>query len=513
MIRPISLAIVIGLYVHFSTPVTAAQPNIVLIYADDLGYGDVSCNGAKAGLTPNVDRLAKEGLNFTDAHTTSATCTPSRYALLTGEYPWRKQGTGVLPGDARLIIEPGRTTLASLLKGAGYRTGVVGKWHLGLGSESLDWNGDIKPGPLELGFDESFIMAATGDRVPCVYVKNHRVVGLDSTDPITVRYDKPIDGEPTGKANPGLLRLRPSHGHDMAIVDGISRIGYMKGGKSALWKDETMADTFTREAVAFIKRNKGAPFFLYFATHDVHVPRVPHRRFAGKSGMGPRGDAIVEFDWSVGEVLRALDETGLTDNTLVVFTSDNGPVVDDGYRDDAVEKLGDHKPAGPYRGGKYSRFEGGTRVPFVVRWPGVSSRAPQRRLLARSISSRPSRLWSARLTASTTLADSRNHLPALLGDDPVGRTTLIEHAGGLAVRRGKWKFIPASNGPKKSGPTNVELGNDPLPQLYDLDADPGETRNLAENQPEILDQLRKDLDQARGAETSSSFGQSYKDLR
>ena len=497
MIRLVSVALCISVSILSSAHVVAAQPNIVLIYGDDLGHGDVSCNGAKAGLTPNVDRLAKEGLNFTDAHTTSATCTPSRYALLTGEYPWRKQGTGVLPGDARLIIEPGKTTLASVLKGAGYRTGVVGKWHLGLGSEAIDWNGDIKPGPLELGFDESFVMAATGDRVPCVYVKNHRVVGLDKTDPITVRYDKPIDGEPTGNANPGLLRLHPSHGHDMAIVDGISRIGYMKGGKSALWKDETMADTFTREAVAFIKRHKGEPFFLYFATHDIHVPRVPHPRFAGKSGMGPRGDAIVEFDWSVGEVLKTLDETGLADNTLVVFTSDNGPVIDDGYRDDAVEKLGAHKPAGPYRGGKYSKFEGGTRVPFVVRWPARVKPGTSKALLSQVdfVATFAALVGAPDLVAA--FADSHNHLPALLGDDAIGRESLVEHAGGLALRHGNWKFIPASNGPKKSGPTNVELGNDPKPQLYDLDADPGESRNVADGHTEILDQLRKELEEAR----------------
>jgi arylsulfatase A-like enzyme len=497
MIRPVSVTLVINLLLSLSIQVTAAQPNIVLIYADDLGYGDVTCNGARAGLTPNVDRLAKGGLNFTDAHTTSATCTPSRYALLTGEYPWRKQGTGVLPGDARLIIEPGKTTLASVLKSAGYRTGVVGKWHLGLGSEALNWNGEIKPGPLELGFDESFIMAATGDRVPCVYVKDHRVVGLDAADPITVRYDKPIEGEPTGKANPGLLRLHPSHGHDMAIVDGISRIGYMKGGKSALWKDETMADTFTREAVAFIKRHKVEPFFLYFATHDIHVPRVPHPRFAGKSGMGPRGDAIVEFDWSVGEVLKALDEAGLADDTLVVFTSDNGPVVDDGYRDDAVLKLGGHKPSGPYRGGKYSKFEGGTRVPFVVRWPSRVKPGTSKALFSQVdfVATFAALVGAAESVA--TVADSRNHLPALLGDDTVGRAILIEHAGGLAVRRGKWKYIHASNGPKKSGPTNVELGNDPRPQLYDLDADSGETRNLADRHPEMVERLRQDLEEAR----------------
>jgi arylsulfatase A-like enzyme len=477
-----------------ATPAAAAdRPNIVLIYADDLGFGDVSCNGARAGLTPNVDRLAKQAANFTDAHATSATCTPSRYALLTGEYPWRRRGTGVLPGDARLIIEPGRTTLASVAKQAGYRTGVVGKWHLGLGGESLDWNGEIRPGPLEIGFDESFIMAATGDRVPCVYVRGHRVVGLDPSDPIEVRYDRPFPGEPTGKADPGLLRLRSSHGHDMAIVGGIGRIGHMKGGRSALWKDEDMADSFTHEAVMFIRRNRPGPFFLYFATHDIHVPRVPHPRFAGKSGMGPRGDAIAEFDWSVGEVLKAIDDSGLAGRTLIILTSDNGPVVDDGYRDEAVEKLGGHRPAGPYRGGKYSKFEGGTRVPFIVRWPGRVRPGTSTALVSQvDLLASLAALVGVQMRVATA-RDSRDHLTALLGDDPVGRESLIEHAGGLAVRHGKWKYIPASNGPRKNVPTDTELGNDPSPQLYDLDADPGEADNVAAAHPEIVAQLRQVL--------------------
>lgn len=474
--------------------VAADRPNIVLIYADDLGFGDVSCNGARTGLTPNVDRLARQGLNFADAHATSATCTPSRYGLLTGEYPWRRRGTNVLPGDARLIIEPGRTTLAGVLRGAGYRTSVVGKWHLGLGGEVLDWNGAIRPGPLEVGFDECFIMAATGDRVPCVYVRDRRVVGLDPGDPIEVRYDRPFPGEPTGKSAPALLRLHPSHGHDMAIVDGISRIGYMKGGKSALWKDEEMAETFTREAVAFIRRNRGAPFFLYFATHDIHVPRVPHPRFIGRSGMGPRGDAVVEFDHSVGEILRALDECRLAENSLVILTSDNGPVVDDGYRDEAVARLGGHRPAGPYRGGKYSTFEGGTRVPFVVRWPGRVKPGTSKALVSQVDLLASLAALVGERTPVATAPDSRNHLAALLGDDPAGRESLIEHAGGLALRRGKWKFIPASDGPRKNVPTDTELGNDRAPQLYDLDADPGETRNLAAEHPEIAERLRRELD-------------------
>ena len=490
MHRPAVLVLTLLACGLFPPDAGAARPNVVLIYADDLGFGDVGCNGARAGLTPNVDRLAARGLNFTDAHATSATCTPSRYALLTGEYPWRKRGTGILPGDARLIIEPGRATLASMLQGAGYRTGVVGKWHLGLGGDDLDWNGEVRPGPLEVGFDASFIMAATGDRVPCVYLRDRRVVGLDPADPIEVSYAQPIAGMPTGQANPELLRVHPSHGHDMAIVDGISRIGHMKGGKAALWKDEEMADTFTREAVAFIERHRAAPFFLYFATHDVHVPRVPHPRFVGKSGMGPRGDAIVEFDWSVGEVLRALDERGLADNTLVILTSDNGPVLDDGYRDDAVARQGDHRPAGPHRGGKYSKFEGGTRVPMVVRWPGRVQPGTSKALFSQVdlLAS-----LAALVEAPAAAPDSRDHLAALRGDDPVGREGLGEQGNGLAVRRGKWKFIPAAGGPAVQRNTNTETGNDPKPQLYDLDADPGEARNVADDHPDVVDRLRRDL--------------------
>src|SRR3990170_574137 len=285
-----------------------ARPNVVLIYADDLGYGDVSSYGARRLKTPNIDRLAREGIRFTDAHATAATCTPSRYAMLTGEYAWRKPGTGILPGNAGLIIESGRTTLPSVFQRAGFATGVVGKWHLGLGpAGGPDWNGEIRPGPLDIGFDSAFIMAATGDRVPTVYVENRRVAALDVNDPITVSYTEPIGDWPTGRGNPDLLALHPSHGHDQTIVNGVSRIGYMTGGKAALWKDQDMADTFTRKATTFIEQHRARPFFLLFAPHDPHVPRVPHPRFAGATSMGPRGDAIAQLDWSVGEVLATLD--------------------------------------------------------------------------------------------------------------------------------------------------------------------------------------------------------------
>ena len=464
--------------------VVQEKPNIVLIMTDDLGYGDVSAYGATAVTTTSIDRLAKEGLRFTDAHSSAATCTPSRYALLTGEYAWRKPGTGILPGNAALIIDPQRTTLPSMLKRAGYSTGVVGKWHLGLGTEGgPDWNRDVAPGPNAVGFDDSFIMAATGDRVPTIYIENRRAVGAESTDPISVSYGKPIGDWPTGKEHPELLKMHPSHGHDQTIVNGISRIGYMTGGKGALWKDEDMADGFTSRAVSFIERNKDRPFFLYFATHDPHVPRVPNARFVGSTSMGPRGDAVVEADWSVGEVLRTLDRLNLTGNTLVIFTSDNGPVVDDGYKDDAAEKLGTHKPAGPFRGGKYSNFEGGTRVPFIVRWPGHVSAGSSSALVCQI-----DLLASLAKMTGTALPDARdseNIVNALLGKSQTGRTELVEEAGALSLRQGNWKYIEPNNKQKINKETNTELGNDSVPQLYDLSMIPAKRATSLRAMPPV----------------------------
>ncbi|MBI1761425.1 MAG: arylsulfatase [Acidobacteria bacterium] len=476
-------------------------PNVVLIYADDLGYGDLSAYGATAVQTPHMDRLAQEGLRFTDAHAAAATCTPSRYALLTGEYAFRKKGTDILPGDAALIIEPGRTTLASLMQKAGYTTGVVGKWHLGLGPQGgPDWNGEIAPSPNYIGFNYSFIMAATGDRVPTVHVENNRVVGLDPADPIKVDYRKLIGDWPTGKANPELLKMRPSHGHDMTIVNGISRIGYMTGGKAALWKDEDMADVFTSKAVAFIEQNKAKPFFLYFALHDPHVPRVPHPRFVGKTTMGPRGDAIVQADWCIGEILAALDRLHLANNTIVIFTSDNGPVVDDGYQDDAVTKLGNHKPAGPWRGGKYSNFEAGTRVPLLVRWPGQVKRGVSNALVSQIDFLASFASLTKQSLAAQDAPDSFDVLKALLGQAKTantGRQALIEQASALALRQGQWKYIEPGSGPKMNKDTNTELGNDPAPQLYDLAADPGETRNVAAQHPARVQAMAAELQRIR----------------
>jgi len=478
----------------------AERPNIVLIYADDVGFGDLSCYGAKRVRTPNLDRLAGGGVRFTNAHASSATCTPSRYTLLTGEYAWRKPGTGILPGDAALIIPQNRQSLPAMLHERGYRTGVVGKWHLGLGEGPIDWNGEIRPGPLEVGFDYSFIIPATVDRVPCVFVENHRVANLDPKDPIRVSYQHAIGNEPTGAAHPELLRMHPSHGHDQAIVNGVPRIGYMTGGKSALWVDEEIAPTMTAKAVRFIDENRARPFFLYFATHEIHVPRLPNAQFVGKTPMGPRGDSIAELDWSVGQVLEALDRNGIARNTILMFSSDNGPVVDDGYRDQAVEKLGDHKPAGPLRGGKYSNFDGGTRVPMMLRWPGrVKPDSVSTALvghvdffasLADLAGTRP---------AAGAAPDSMDLLPALLGRDAKGRDWLVEHAGALALIEGNWKVIAPGNGPKFNANTSTEMGNDPQPQLYDLAKDIGEKHNLAAENPERVKAMLEHLQRIRGA--------------
>ncbi|MBA3316426.1 MAG: sulfatase-like hydrolase/transferase [Planctomycetota bacterium] len=478
-----------------------AKPNLLVIVADDLGYGDVGCYGAKCVATPNIDRLAVQGLKFTDAHATSATCTPSRYALLTGEYPWRKRGTGILPGDARLIIDPDRVTLPDLMKQAGYTTGVVGKWHLGLGDGNLNWNGEIKPGPLEIGFDYAFLIPATGDRVPTVYVENRRVVGLDPNDPIEVSYGKPIGDEPTGRDHPELLKQKLTHGHDATIVNGISRIGYMTGGKAARWVDEDMADVITGKAVEFIAKNNERPFFLYFATHDIHVPRAPHSRFAGTSDCGVRGDVIAEFDWSVGEVMKALDERGLAENTLLIVTSDNGPIVDDGYDDGAWETLGDHDPSGPLRGNKYSHYEAGTAVPFIARWPGRIKADTTSDVLICQIDLAAS---FAKLTGvevpDDAAPDSENLLPALLGESNEGRRALVEQGRGLALRKGRYKYIPAApargRGGSKARPFD-DAG--PEAELYDLKADAGERKNLAEERPEVVEEMEATLKQLQNS--------------
>lgn len=355
-------------------PSLPQNPNIIIILADDLGYGDLECYGAKNVKTPHVNRLAERGIQFTNTHAAASTSTPSRYSLLTGEYAWRQPGTDVAPGNAGMIIRPERYTMADMLKSCGYATAAIGKWHLGLGDKEgqQDWNAPLPMSLADIGFDYHYIMAATADRVPCVFIENGSVANYDPENPIEVNYHTNFPGEPTGKDNPELLyNQKSSHGHDMSIVNGIGRIGYMKGGGKALWKDENIADSITQHAIQFIDNHKDSPFFMYFCTNDVHVPRFPHNRFRGKNPMGVRGDAIAQFDWSVGRIMHTLDSLGIADNTLIILSSDNGPVVDDGYDDRAEELLNGHSPAGPFRGNKYSAFEGGTMVPAIISWPAV----------------------------------------------------------------------------------------------------------------------------------------------
>jgi arylsulfatase A-like enzyme len=387
-----------------------------------------------------------------------------------------------------------------LLKTNGYVTAAVGKWHLGLGEKETDYNSEIRPGAREVGFDYSFLIPATGDRTPCVYVENGRVVNYDPKDPIRVSYTAKIGDEPTGKENPDLLtKMRPSHGHDMTIVNGISRIGWMTGGKAARWKDEDMADEITRRAVTFIADNKSRPFFLYFASHDAHVPRVPHPRFKGTSGHGLRGDCIQELDWCVGEVLAELDRHKLADNTLVIFTSDNGGVMDDGYIDGTATDTSGHKCNGALRGFKGGLYEGGHRVPFIARWPGhVPAGKTSNELICHVDLLATAAALVGKPLPKDAGPDSFDILPALLADKPAKpcRESLVHQAGGgaLALRKGNWKFIPA--GPKKKAG----------PELYDLAADSGEEKNLTADKPELVKELSALLQHARDNPTTRPGG-------
>jgi arylsulfatase A len=469
------------------------KPNVIIIMTDDLGYGDLGCYGATKIKTPHIGRLAKQGIRFTNAHSTSATCTPSRYALMTGQYPWRKKGTGILPGDAALIIPTDKTTLPALFKLAGYATGIVGKWHLGLGNTlEKNWNGIIKPGPNEVGFDYSFIFPATADRVPTVFLENHQVIALDSTDPITVDYNKQVGNDPTGKDHPELLKLQASagHGHNNTIVNGIGRIGYMAGGHTARWTDEEMPLSFLAKAKEFIGLHQQHPFFLYYALTEPHVPRMPSTLFKGKSGLGLRGDAILQLDWTVGQITAALRYLRLEKNTLIIFSSDNGPVLDDGYQDEAVTKLHGHTPAGILRGGKYSVFEAGTRVPFIVQWPAKVSPGVSTAMISQvDLLASFSQLLHLPISGSDTL-DSENMLPSLLNKTNKGRTVLVEQGmESLAIVKDNWKYIAPNNGPPLNTLTNIELGNAQQPQLYDLSNDPAEKRNLAADYREKVNEL------------------------
>ena len=474
----------------------SVKPNIVFIYLDDLGYGDLSCYGATEIKTPNIDALANGGVRFTNGYATSATCTPSRYGLLTGIYPWRNKDAKILPGSAPLLIGKDQLTIPKMLKEKGYQTAVVGKWHLGLGTGIVDWNQQLDAGPNDVGFDYSYIMAATQDRVPTIYIDNGKVVNLDSKDPITVNYDKNFPGQPTGKENPELLSMKWHHGHNSSIVNGIPRIGYVSGGTSANWSDVDLADHFLAKAQTYVKSHKAEPFFLYYALNQPHVPRTPNPRFVGKSGMGPRGDVILEADYCVGEIIKTLKEEGVLDNTLIMFSSDNGPVLNDGYYDDAVEKLGNHKPNGPLRGGKYSLLEAGTRVPFFTYWKGQIKPLVSDALVCQ-IDLLESIAKLVNIDVKST--DSQELLDVFMGKSAKGRTNLVIEANTkTAFRQGDWMMIPPYPGDPILEEVNIEMGNDKDFQLYNLKKDIGQKNNLAKVQPKKLKEMMKNFELIRG---------------
>ncbi len=479
------------------------KPNVIVIMADDLGYGDVSCYGATAFQTPHIDQLAAEGRRFTGGYCTASTCTPTRFSFLTGTYAFRRKGTGIAPPNGKLTIPPDTATIADLAKSAGYHTAVIGKWHLGLGGPSgPDWNGDIKPGPLEIGFDHAFLLPTTNDRVPQVYLEDHRVLGLDPKDPLWVGDSIPAKDHPTGISHRETLRMDWSHGHNGTIHNGISRIGFYTGGHAARFRDEDLADKWIEKSNEWIESHRDKPFFLFFASHDLHVPRIPHERFQGKSGLGYRGDSILQLDWCVGELMKTIDRLGLAENTLVVFCSDNGPVMDDGYKDQALEKLGKHRAAGPYRGGKYSVYEGGTRTPFITRWKGrIQSGVSEEIVSTVDLATSFATLTETPLPNDGFL-DSFDVSNVLLGKPGAkGRDHLIQQdngqAGNYGFRAGNWKLVRHDSKSARNVAPERTLKDTPVPQfqLFDLAKDPSETTNVIEQHPDIAKTMKDRLAQ------------------
>ena len=485
------------------------SPNIVVIMADDLGYGDLSCYGATSLETPNIDRLAHQGQRFTSGYCSASTCTPTRYSFLTGTYAFRKKGTGIAPPNSPALISEGTTTIASLLQSVGYKTAVIGKWHLGLGTQEPDWNGALKPGPLEIGFDRCFLLPTTNDRVPQVYVENHRVLNLDPKDPLWVGKKKPSEDHPTGITHRETLKMDWSHGHNSTIHNGISRIGFYTGGHAARFRDEDLSDKWVEQSIDWIEANRENPFFLFFSSHDLHVPRIVHERFQGSTSLGPRGDAIAELDRCVGELTKTLERLELAENTLVVFCSDNGPVMDDGYKDDAIEKQGSHRPAGPYQGGKYNVYEGGTRTPFITYWPGQISPGESDALVCTiDLAASCAALAGASLPQEACL-DSFNLADALLGKKGAnGRDHLIQQdngqGGNYGFRVGNWKLLRHDS--KRTKNTSLRLQGRQVNQyqLFNLKTDPSESTNVINENQEIASQMKKQLEALIAAGRSRS---------
>ena len=481
---------------------TSEMPNVVLIFADDLGYGDLGCYGATKVQTPNIDRLAAQGRRFTDAHSASAVCTPSRYALLTGDYPLRHGKGGVwgpLGHTAGLLIGTDRQTLGKVFQEAGYATAGIGKWHLGFGEGTCDWNRLLRPGPLEVGFDYYFGVPKVNSGFPYVYVENDRIVGWDPKDPLRIDRKSP---SPTPTFPPEAGRKSPN---------------IFAGAKKAheIYHDERTASVLAEKAVAWIAGNKGKPFFLYLPTTNIHHPFTPAPRFKGTSQCGLYGDFIHELDWMVGEVVKCLEENGVADNTLVIFTSDNGGMFNVGGQ--AAWDAG-HRLNGELLGFKFGAWEGGHRIPFIAKWPGkIEAGSVSRQLLCNvDMVATMAALTGIKLKDGHA-RDSVNLLPALTGEPEAqirDHLVLAPHKSKcLSVRKGKWMYIGsqgsggftaakrgahAFGGPAAiayAGYKNSDIENGktkkdaPPAQLYDLETDIRQTKNLFRQHPEVVKEL------------------------
>ena len=477
----------------FATP---DKPNIVLILADDLGFGDVGCYGATKVKTPNIDKLATGGRRFTDAHAASSVCTPSRYALLTGEYPFRRSLWRPVMNPSPLVVDVKQMTVASLLKSQGYATACFGKWHLGFGDHAKpDWNQDLKPGPLELGFDHYFGIPVVSSHPPFVWVNDHRVVGLDPRDPLKYGGKPPTQDYPEKMMAPGMSGAKAAHD---------------------LYRDEELGTTLTEKSLAWMRTHAKEPFFLYFATPHIHHPFTPGAEFKGSSGAGMYGDFIQEFDWMVGEVMRTLDDLGIRGNTLVILTSDNGGRLNQGGQE--AVKLG-HRLNGDLLGFKFDAWEGGHRVPFIAHWPGKIAPGSVCNQLICHVDFLAS--FAALLGAKHTGTDSLNLLPAWLGEPGAHpRNELVvspNRKSHLSLRQGDWFYIPARGGGgfsgnkvgehllggaaalKFSGEVNSDVEDGkfkvdaPNEQLYNLAADPHQTKNIARENQDITTRMKARL--------------------
>lgn len=471
------------------------RPNILLILCDDLGYGDVKCLNPDGKIaTPNMDRLAREGMIFTDAHTSSAVCSPTRYGLMTGRYNWRtKLQSHVLGGLSPRLIEPDRMTVASMLKQQGYHTACVGKWHLGMdwvkkpGKEvselsiepreqvfNVDYSQPIKNGPNSVGFDEYFGISASLDMVPYTYISNDRVTVL------------------------------PTEDRDFELMIGREKGKTRLGPAAPGFDDANVLPDLTSKAIEIISRSahdaargNGKPFFLYLPYASPHTPIHPKGDWLGKSGLNPYADFVMQQDFAIGQLLDTLDKHGLTDNTLVIFTSDNGCSPQAKF-DELLAK--GHNPSYVFRGHKADIYEGGHRVPFLVRWPGkvkAGSKTDQLTCLV-DVTATVAEIVGVKLPDNAA-EDSVSFLPTLLGQSSKSsRKTLVSHSinGSFAIRYDSWKLClcPGSGGWSKPLPGSKEAADLPSNQLFDLSSDIGETTNLQDKRPELVTGLTKLLE-------------------